>query len=104
MKMAAESFSKRFGYAHASNPEITIRDDAPTHIREGTLLLAEGDMDLQPSLIRDVLCRVLRTTPDRSNWSEYPNVWEECQYLIERCPWYKVYDFVEAVHAQLSRT
>lgn len=60
-------------------------------------------MDLQPSLIRDVLCRALRTTPDRSNWSEYPNVWGECQYLMEECPWYKVYDFVEALHAQLSR-
>jgi hypothetical protein len=48
-----------------------------------------------------VLCTVLRKLPDRSNWSAYPNIWGECQDLIEGAPWYRVYDFVEALYRQL---
>jgi AbiJ N-terminal domain 4 len=48
-----------------------------------------------------VLCTVLRKVPDRNNWSAYPNIWEECQQLIGGAPWYRVYDFVEALYRQL---
>ena len=97
--MVTERFSKRFGLAQKEKEtEITIRDDAPFHIRDGILAVAEGTMDLSPSFIRDILCKVLRTIPDRNNWSEYPNIWEECQNLIAGCPWYNVYDFVEAIY------
>ena len=65
-------------------------------------MIAEGDLDLSPSHLRGVLCRVLRKLPDQSNWSEYPNIWGECQNLLKNCLWYKVYDFVEALYDDLS--
>lgn len=56
---------------------------------------------MRPATIRDVLCTVLRKLPDRSNWSEYPNIWNECQYVVEGAPWYRVYDFIEAIYRTL---
>ena len=38
---------------------------------------------------------MLLKKPDSSNWSEYPNVFQEVQWLIENCPWHKVYDIAE---------
>jgi len=98
-----ERFSKRFGLGQETETEIIIRDDAPNHVRDGILSVAESDMNLSPALIRDVLCRVLRKVPDSSNWSEYPNIWYECQTLMANCPWYKVYDFVEAMYEALFK-
>jgi hypothetical protein len=98
--MSEELFSRRFGH-RPEESEITIREDAPEEVRAAILTIAEADLDLSPSYLREVLCAVLRRLPDRSNWSDYPNVWEECQSLIEDCPWYKVYDFVEALYRQL---
>jgi hypothetical protein len=98
--MGEESFSRRFGH-RSEKREIVIREEAPPHIREAILMIAQGDLDLRPSDLRGVLCRVLRKIPDQSNWSEYPNIWGECQYLLENCPWYKVYDFVEALYDNL---
>jgi hypothetical protein len=73
-------------------------------VRAAVLTIPQGDLGLRPSLLRDVLCAVLRKLPDRSNWSEYPNVWGECQQLIENCPWYKVYDFIEALYSHLAQS
>ena len=100
--MGEESFSRRFGH-RSEEREIVIRDDAPQDIREAILMIAEGDLSLSPRYLRDVLCTVLRKLPERSNWSEYPNIWDECQRLFENCPWYKVYDFVEALSHNLDR-
>ncbi len=99
--MSTEPFSRRYGHGPKER-DISIRDDAPEEVRAAILKIAEGELDLGPSFLRDVLCTVLRKLPDRSNWTEYPNVWEECQRLIEDCPWYKVYDFVEALCRQLA--
>ncbi len=99
--MSEERFSRRLGHGPEGR-EITIRDDAPEVVRGAILKIAEGDLGLSPSYLRDVLCNVLRQLPDRSNWNEYPNVWNECQYLIEGCPWYRVYDFVEALYRGLA--
>ena len=71
--MGEDSFSRRFGH-RPEEPEIVIRDDAPQDIREAILMIAEGDLSLSPNYLRDVLCTVLRKLPDRSNWSEYPNI------------------------------
>lgn len=101
--MSPESFSRRYGYGPEER-EIVIRNDAPNQVRAAMLSIAQGDIGLAPSTLRDVLCNVLRKLPDPSNWSEYPNVWGECQNLIQDCPWYKVYDFVEALHLQLERS
>src|SRR5574341_1864166 len=98
--MSEERFTRRFGHGPEEAP-ISIRNDAPEPVRGAILKIAEGELGLTPSRLRGVLCTVLRTLPDRSNWSAYPNVWDECQYLIEGTPWYRVYDFVEALYQDL---
>lgn len=52
--------------------------------------------------MRRAICEVLRVPPDPSNWSDYPNVWEEVKSLIEDCPWFKVYDIAESLCAALG--
>jgi len=47
--------------------------------------------------IRACLCRVLRTSPDRGNWSEIPNIRDEVMCLIENAEWYQVYDVIEVL-------
>ena len=70
----AERFSKRLGLSQEEETEITIREDAPQHVREAILIVAEHDLDLSPSTIRSVLCNTLRKIPDSNNWSQYPNI------------------------------
>lgn len=101
--MNHERFSQRYGYGPDAT-EISIRDDAPCEVRGAILKIAEGELGLSPGLLRDVLCTVLRKLPDRGNWSQYPNIWEECQWLIENATWYRVYDFVEALHRHLAES
>lgn len=96
----AETFSNRHGY-RGPNAEIIIREDAPGALRSAILLIAE-DAGMAPSVIRQVICRILLVQPDPGNWSAYPNVWNEVNYLIADCPWFKVYDIAEALHAELA--
>jgi len=58
---------------------------------------------MRPKLLRDLVCGVLRKRPDPGNWSEYPNIQEEVELLVYNCEWYRIYDIVEAVHAELAR-
>ena len=99
--MKNDSFSKRHGF-RPDESVISIRDDAPADVRAALLKIAEGEVNLTPGTIRDVLCTVLRKLPDQNNWSQYPNIWGECQYLMEDAPWYRVYDFVEALYRDLT--
>ena len=41
--------------------------------------------------------------PDQSNWSEFPNIWEEVQGLVYACEWYQVYDIIEALYAEFAK-
>ena len=61
------------------------------------------ELGLGPSALRTIICRVLLTPPDQGNWSEYPNIWDEVQYLMYQCEWFKVYDIIEAIHARLLK-
>ena len=88
-----DSFSKRFGYRRPK-AEITIRESAPEELRIAVIEIA-CDLGLKPSQIRETLCKVLLKAPDRNNWSEYPNVWEEVKELMGGAPWFKVYDISE---------
>ena len=101
--MKEERFSRRFGH-RPEEVEITIREDAPDEVRGAVLKIAEGDLGLSPKYLRDVLCDILHKLPDPSNWSVYPNIWNECQYLIGQCPWYRVYDFVEVLYQSLIKS
>jgi hypothetical protein len=108
MLMALEQpFSKRNRYSSGAK-EITIREDAPENLRYIVLQTAI-DLDWRPSALRPILCRVLRVPPDPNSRKEYPNawgdpnVWEEVQDLMYGCDWFKVYDIIEALHAQLAK-
>lgn len=94
-------FSKRHGYRAPAQP-ITVREDAPRDLRVAVIQVAY-DVGLSPTSLRAIVCRVLRVQPNESNWSEYPNVAGEVNDLIDGCPWYRVYDVIEAVARHLVR-
>jgi hypothetical protein len=93
------NFSDRYGFRPAE-PEITIREDAPEDLRFAVAQIAVN-AGMAPSRIRDVVCTVLFVAPDRNNWSEYPNIWDEVRGLLEDCGWFKVYDIAERLHRSL---
>ena len=95
-----ERFSERQGY-RPSAVQIDVREDAPSNLRGAIPLLAE-DAGMLPSAMRQVICGVLLVPPDSNNWSEYPNIWQEVVRLIKEAQWYKVYDVVEALYAELA--
>ena len=80
--------------------EITVYDDAPDAVRAAAVQAAREK--LRPSELRELVCKALRTFPDKSNWSEYPNIWDEVQSLITGCAWYRVYDVIETVSKALG--
>ncbi len=95
-----ETFSDRYGYG-LPDAEIYIREDAPEMLR-GAILMIVKALGMTPTTMRDVICQVLLVAPDRSNWSDYPNVWGEVNDLMAECPWFKVYDIAEALYAKLA--
>lgn len=96
-----ERFSERHGYRDEAQ-DITVREDAPDSLRYAILLISQ-DVGMTPTTMRRVISRVLLVPPDRNNWSDYPNIWEEVTSLIGECQWYKVYDIAEALHTELSK-
>ena len=93
-------FSDRQGY-HGEVPTISVREDAPEDLRFAILMIAE-EVGMTPTAMRDVVCQVLLIRPDPSNWSNYPNVWDEVNWLISDCVWFRVYDIAEALHGALA--
>jgi hypothetical protein len=93
-------FSRRHGFRE-SEPPITIWEDAPEELRHCVLSTAHQKCGIKPSPFRDIVCEVLRKRPDPSNWSEYPNIWSEVEWLVHNCDWYRVYDIVEVIFAHL---
>lgn len=93
-------FSQRHGYGLA-DAEITVREDAPEDLRYAVAEIASA-AGMRPSSIRTIACRVLLTAPNRNNWSDYPNIWEEVLGLLESCEWFKVYDIAEALWRALE--
>ncbi len=96
-----ERFSTRQGYRPPVAP-ITVREDAPSKLRGAILVLAK-EAGMSPCAMRNVICEVLLVKPDPNNWSEYPNIWNEVDWLMEDAAWYRVYDIAEALYAQLRR-
>jgi|GEM_PF-867505 len=95
------SFSKRNNYASQESP-IVVREDAPRGLREFIVQTLYA-LNHPPSTVRKVFCRVLRKSPNDSNWGEYPNIDRENRELIEECEWFRVYDLIEASYQQLDR-
>lgn len=98
-----ELFSKRHGFNQTSEAEITIRQDAPHNLRGFVVQLAY-ECGLRPSILRNIVCFVLRERPDQNNWSEFPNIDGEIQTLVDSCIWYRVYDIVEQIAQFMSQT
>lgn len=94
--MRSEPFSRRQGYSgHAA--EIKVREDAPAGLRKAVIQIGlEAGWNV--SVLRDIICRVLREYPDEDNWSD-SNISREVNWLIQKCEWYKVYDIIEAIVA-----
>ena len=95
-----ERFSDRQGYQTPAAP-ITIRENAPSGLRGAIPMIAKG-MGMKPSAIREVICEVLLERPNPDNWSEYPDIWDEVDWLMRRAPWYKVYDIAEVLYAEVA--
>ena len=100
MDDADTSFSDRFGY-HEPEVEISVREDAPTVVRDGVLMLGYA-AGFTPEAMRNLLCQVLLTRPDPNNWSP-SNVEHEVSSLIEDAPWFKIYDFAERLYAAVGK-
>jgi hypothetical protein len=96
-----QSFSERHGLA-ADAPEIIVRQEAPHDLR-GFLIDFAYKSGLDPHRVRDIVCKVLLTRPDESNWSAYPNVDHEVRKLLDGCEWFGVYDVIEAILDSLKR-
>ena len=94
-----ERFSAREGHRPAAAP-ITIREEAPPELRGAILVLAQ-EAGITPSTMRELICQVLLVKPDTNNWSDYPNIWNEVDWLVMHAPWYKVYDIAEALYAHM---
>lgn len=97
------SFSKRFGFKPEHEPTITVRLDAPKELRGVVVLLAD-EFGITPEPLREIICRVLLKRPNSNNWSEYPNIDNENNQLLDGAVWYKVYDIIEKVAAHLENT
>ena len=82
--------------------EIAVREDAPEGLRFAIPLIAQ-DAGMTPTAMRRIICAILLIRPDPSNWSDYPNIWEEVNILVGDCLWFKVYDIAEGLHAALAQ-
>jgi len=98
--MDDKSFSERHGYAPEA-AEITVRHDAPYDLR-GLVANFAYHSGLDPHGLRAIVCHVLMTRPDDSNWSAFPNVDGEIRQLLDACKWFEVYDVIEAIFRNLQ--
>src|SRR3989338_3193942 len=89
------SFSERYGHQIQPKP-ITIRYGAPSFLRTGVLAIAHR-AGFTPDGLRSVICSVLSELPNRGQNFSGPNILEECKGLIQKCQWFEVYDFCEAL-------
>lgn len=93
-----DRFSERNDYRPPA-ARITVREDAPSELRDAIPMLAEA-VGMQPSTISRVVCQVLLKPPTK-NWSrEY--IFDEVVDLVDGADWFKVYDIAEALYAELA--
>jgi len=96
------SFSRRYGFRGRPS-EPLMYHDAPEKVRVGLLSILQGEMEISPSWMREVVSGVLRIRPNPGNWSEYPNIWDEVEGLIHHAEWYEVYDIIEGFAGRFAR-
>ena len=88
-----DTFSRRHGL-NRPDADIAVRYEAPDGLRHAVIALSY-QFGLQPTDLRRVLCSMLYRVPNRSNWSEFPNVDDEVRDLIRDCEWFEIYDLIE---------
>lgn len=93
-------FSKRNEYKPTEVP-ITTREEASIELQEFIIQTAYA-LGYTPKPLRKVICRVLRKSPDSSNWTEYPNIDSENHYLLENADWFQIYDLIEELYSKLN--
>ena len=94
-----QSFSKRHSFSRAK--DITIREDAPVTLRS-FVLQTVSSLGWGSDPVLQVVCRALRVRPSGTKLRAQAEA--EAQGLIDECPWFKVYDIIEALHARLARS
>jgi hypothetical protein len=95
-----QSFSKRHGFSSAK--DITIREDAPANLRSFVLQTA-SHLGWSPARLLRLVCQVLRVPPS-DGMRNLSRIWPEVKGLVEECPWFKVYDIIEALHAGFAQS
>ncbi len=96
-----DRFSDRHGFGKPA-ADIAIRYEAPVGLRKAILRLAE-DQGMRPNRMRELMRGVILDGFDElGQWSEYPNVWNDVNYEMDECDWYKVYDVAEIFYRALS--
>ena len=96
-----QPFSKRFGHV-GKDQEITVREDAPKDFRYMVIAIARENAYISSSNLREIICKILRTRPDKAhNWGE-PNISIETEDLMDSCKWYRIYDIIEAIYSFLK--
>ena len=80
--------------------EITVRNDAPPVLRQQILpILEECGMGLRD--IRTLVCRKCMVEENPNNWGENDFMRDEIKGILEKCPWYYVYDVVEGGYEKI---
>ena len=90
------TFSRRHGFRELHGAPITVRTDAPLEFR-GVMIQLAYECGFSPKTLRPLVCGTLRKRPDSQNWTGFPNIDDEVHWLVDDCPWYRVYDIIEAI-------
>jgi hypothetical protein len=91
-----QPFSDRYGYREGSEPEITVREDAPEAIREGLIVVAQETGMATGGLLR-IACTTLRKVQKSNNDFNYTYE-DELHEIITSAKWYRVYDICEKIY------
>jgi len=93
-------FSKRHKFA--TTPPVQFRHDAPEGMRHAVVQAAYEHLTYER--IRTSMCGTLYLAPDKGNWSEIPNIRDEVEYIIQAAEWYRVYDVIEGLVANIEKS
>ncbi|WP_162340152.1 AbiJ-NTD4 domain-containing protein [Cyclobacterium salsum] len=94
-------FSSRNNYSPKEVP-ITTREEAPPELQEFIIQTAY-DFNFGPAGLRKIVCRLLRKSPNRNNWTEFPNIDGEVHDLLGQCEWFYVYDLIEELYECIGK-
>ena len=96
-----EIFSARQGIS-SQQPEIKVRDSAPSELRRAALHFAI-DVGLPPFMAREALLELLAVPRAPELWNADDNIVKETHGLLERAAWFEVYDFIELINAYFEQ-